>query len=77
MGFLDRMSTVVQAKMEKFMGRMEDPRETLDLSYEKQLKLLQDVKRGVAEVTTSKKRMEMQKAKLQMNLDKLDTWVAV
>ena len=39
MGFLDRMSTVVQAKMEKFMGRMEDPRETLDLSYEKQLKL--------------------------------------
>jgi len=73
MGFLDRMSTVVQAKMEKFMGRMEDPRETLDLSYEKQLKLLQDVKRGVAEVTTSKKRMEMQKAKLQMNLDKLDS----
>ena len=69
MGFLDRMSTVVQSKMEKIMGRMEDPRETLDLSYEKQLKLLQDVKRGVAEVTTSKKRMEMQKAKLQMNLD--------
>jgi phage shock protein A len=73
MGFLDRMSTVVQARMEKIMGRMEDPRETLDLSYEKQLKLLQDVKRGVAEVTTSKKRMEMQKAKLQMNLDKLDS----
>jgi phage shock protein A len=67
------MSTVVQARMEKIMGRMEDPRETLDLSYEKQLKLLQDVKRGVAEVTTSKKRMEMQKAKLQMNLDKLDS----
>ncbi|NTV76765.1 MAG: PspA/IM30 family protein, partial [Methanothrix sp.] len=39
MGFLDRMSTVVQARMEKIMGRMEDPRETLDLSYEKQLKL--------------------------------------
>ena len=73
MGFLDRMSTVVQSKMEKIMGRMEDPRETLDLSYEKQIKLLQDVKRGVAEVTTSKKRMEMQKAKLQMNLDKLDS----
>ena len=73
MGFLDRMSTVVQARIEKIMGRMEDPREILDLSYEKQLKLLQDVKRGVAEVTTSKKRMEMQKAKLQMNLNKLDS----
>ncbi len=73
MGFLDRMSTVVQAKMNKIMDRIEDPRETLDLSYEKQLTLLQNVKRGVAEVTTSKKRLELQKAKLQMNTDKLDS----
>jgi len=67
------MSTVVQAKMNKIMDRIEDPRETLDLSYEKQLTLLQNVKRGVAEVTTSKKRLELQKAKLQMNTDKLDS----
>lgn len=72
MGFLDRMSTVVQAKMNKIMDKIEDPRETLDVSYEKQLQLLQNVKRGVAEVTTSKKRLELQKAKLQMGLDKLD-----
>jgi len=72
MGFLDRVSTVVQAKMNKIMDKIEDPRETLDLSYEKQLQLLQNVKRGVAEVTTSKKRIELQKAKLQMNIDKLD-----
>jgi phage shock protein A len=67
------MSTVVQAKMNKIMDRMEDPREVLDVSYEKQLQLLQNVKRGVAEVTTSKKRIELQKAKLQMNIDKLDS----
>jgi phage shock protein A len=66
------MSTVVQAKMNKIMDKIEDPRETLDVSYEKQLQLLQNVKRGVAEVTTSKKRLELQKAKLQMGLDKLD-----
>ena len=72
MGLLDRMSTVVQAKMNKIMDKIEDPRETLDLSYEKQLELLQNVKRGVAEVTTSKKRIELQKAKLQMSTDKLD-----
>jgi phage shock protein A len=72
MGFLDRMSTVVQAKMNKIMDKIEDPRETLDVSYEKQLQLLQNVKRGVAEVTTSKKRLELQKAKLQMNLDRLE-----
>ena len=72
MGLLDRMSTVVQAKMNKIMDKIEDPRETLDLSYDKQLELLQNVKRGVAEVTTSKKRIELQKAKLQMSIDKLD-----
>jgi phage shock protein A len=72
MGLLDRMSTVVQAKMNKIMDKIEDPRETLDVSYEKQLELLQNVKRGVAEVTTSKKRVELQKAKLQMSIDKLD-----
>lgn len=72
MGLLDRMSMVVQAKMNKIMDKIEDPRETLDLSYEKQLELLQNVKRGVAEVTTSKKRIELQKAKLQMSIDKLD-----
>lgn len=72
MGLLDRMSTVIGAKMNKIMGKLEDPRETLDYSYEKQLELLQNVKRGVADVTTSKKRLELQKAKLQMNMDQSD-----
>jgi len=71
MGLLNRMGTVVKAKMNKLVDKMEDPRETLDYSYKKQLELLQDVKRGVAEVTTSKKRLELQKAKLNLNIDKL------
>jgi len=65
------MGTVVKAKMNKLVNKMEDPRETLDYSYQKQLELLQNVKRGVAEVTTSKKRLELQKAKLNLNIDKL------
>lgn len=72
MGFFNRMSTVIKAKMNKIADKMEDPRETLDYSYEKQLEMLQNVKRGVAEVTTSKKRLELQKAKLQQSIDKLD-----
>lgn len=72
MGLFNRMSTVIKAKMNKIADKMEDPRETLDYSYEKQLELLQNVKRGVAEVTTSKKRLELQKAKLQQSIDKLD-----
>ncbi|OPY51243.1 MAG: phage shock protein PspA [Methanosaeta sp. PtaU1.Bin060] len=73
MGLLERMGTVVKAKMNKIMDKVEDPRETLDYSYEKQLELLQNVKRGVAEVTTSKKRLELQKAKLQENIDRMNS----
>ena len=71
MGLLNRMGTVVKSKMNKLVDKMEDPRETLDYSYQKQLELLQNVKRGVAEVTTSKKRLELQKSKLNLNIDKL------
>ena len=72
MGLFARMETVFKSKMNKVLNRMEDPRETLDYSYEKQLELLQNVKRGVAEVTTSKKRLQLQRAKLMQNTDKLE-----
>jgi phage shock protein A len=65
------METVLKAKMNKLVNRMEDPRETLDYSYEKQLEMLQGVKRGVAEVATSKKRLQLQRSKLMQNIDKL------
>ena len=73
MGLLNRMSTVVKAKMNTIMDRVEDPNETLDYSYQKQLELLQNVKRGVAEVATSKKRLELQRARLAMKIDELDS----
>ena len=72
MGLIERTGTIIKAKINKILGKFEDPRETLDYSYEKQLELLQNVKRGVAEVTTSKKRLELQKVKLEENVKKLD-----
>lgn len=72
MGLIDRTSTVIKAKINKILGKFEDPRETLDYSYEKQVELLQNVKRGIAEVTTAKKRLELQKVKLEENVKKLD-----
>ncbi|HET9016175.1 MAG TPA: PspA/IM30 family protein [Thermomicrobiaceae bacterium] len=71
MGVLSRMTTLVKVKVNKLLGAAEDPRETLDYSYERQLQMLQDVKRGVVEVATSKRRLELQKAKLQENVDRL------
>ena len=72
MGLLARMETVLKSKMNKLLNRMEDPRETLDYSYERQLELLQNVKRGVVEVTTSKRRLQLQRAKLVQSTDKLE-----
>lgn len=72
MGLLNRMGTVVKAKMSKLINAAEDPRETLDYSYERQLELLQNVKRGVADVTTSKKRLQLQRAKLLQNSETLE-----
>jgi phage shock protein A len=71
-GLMSRASTVVKAKLSKLIGRMEDPAEQLDYSYEQQLKLLQDVKRGIADVVTSKKRLQLQSGKLEQELVKLE-----
>jgi phage shock protein A len=71
-GLAQRASTVIKAKLSKLLGRMEDPAEQLDYSYEQQLKLLQDVKRGIADVVTSKKRLQLQTSKLEQDLVKLE-----
>jgi phage shock protein A len=67
------MELVVKSKANKLLDRYEDPRETLDYSYQKQLELLQQVKRSTATVITAKKRLELQKVKLQQNIEKLDS----
>ena len=72
MSIFNRMSTIIKSRMNTLMDKVEDPSETLDYSYQKQLELLQNVRRGLAEVATSKKRLELQKAKLQQSVDKLD-----
>jgi phage shock protein A len=72
-GLLSRAATVIKAKFSKLLDRAENPTETLDYSYEQQLRLLQDVKRGVVDVTTSKKRLTMQTAQLEQNVVKLET----
>jgi phage shock protein A len=73
MGLIERIVTVIQAKLSKLVGRAEDPRETLDYSYERQLQMLTDVKRGVADVVTAKKRLELQAQKLEQGVVKLDS----
>ena len=72
-GLMSRASTIVKAKFSKLLDRAEDPGETLDYSYEQQLQLLQNVKRGVADVVTAKKRLQMQTEQLEQSVVKLET----
>jgi phage shock protein A len=73
MGMGRRLSLIVKSKANKLLDKHEDPRETLDYSYEKQLQLLTQVRRGVADVATSRKRLEIQMQALQTSADKLQT----
>ncbi|MFJ9346315.1 PspA/IM30 family protein [Streptomyces sp. NPDC101237] len=71
-GVMKRMGMIFRAKANKALDRAEDPRETLDYSYQKQLELLQKVRRGVADVATSRKRLELQLNQLQQQSSKLE-----
>ena len=70
-GVFSRISAIFQAKANRVLDKAEDPRETLDLSYEKQLESLTKVRRSVADVATARKRIELQAAQLQKQADKL------
>ncbi len=50
--------------LESVLRPPEDPREALDYSYQRQLESLQKVRRGVAGVATSRKRLELQVGQL-------------
>jgi len=72
-GLSGRMSTVVKAKISRLLDRAEDPTETIEYSYQKQVEQLQNVKRGIADVVTAKKRLQLQEENLRQQVVKLDT----
>ncbi len=72
MGLMTRMSTVVKSKMNRLLDRAEDPNETLDYAYEKQREMLSNVKRGIVEMVTTKRRLQIQAEKARANVVTLD-----
>jgi phage shock protein A len=71
-GLIGRTMIIFKAKFSRVLDRAENPSETLDYSYEEQLRQLQNVKRGIADVATAKKRLELQYTSMQQQVDKLD-----
>jgi phage shock protein A len=72
MGVMKRVSLVFKAKANKALDKMEDPRETLDYAYQRQLENLTRVRRGVADVATSRKRVELQMNQINQTSSKLE-----
>ncbi|UUZ59754.1 PspA/IM30 family protein [Nocardioides sp. B-3] len=71
MSVMQRLSLIFRSKANKALDRAEDPRETPDYSYQRQLELLSKVRRGVADVATSRKRVELQIKQLETQSAKL------
>jgi phage shock protein A len=72
MSVMKRVSMIFRAKANRALDKMEDPRETLDYSYQRQLEMLTQVRRGVADVATSRKRVELQMNSLRKNQNRLE-----
>ncbi|WP_243239731.1 PspA/IM30 family protein [Sulfobacillus harzensis] len=67
-----RVSTIFKSKVNTVLDKAEDPRETLEYSYQKQVEQLQNIRRGIAEVVTSKKRLELQVSRLEQSVKQYD-----
>ena len=73
MGLWGRLMQLFKIKGNKALDRVEDPRDTLDYSYEKQLDLLVEMRSGIADVATARKRIELQAQQLLTTVTKLES----
>ena len=71
MGLFSRAHDIVQAKANRALDKAEKPDEMLDLSYEKMLEQITQVRRALVEIAGSRKRIELQEEQLQHSADHL------
>src|SRR6201997_4646287 len=70
-GIFQRAHDIVQAKANKALDAAEKPDEMLDLSYEKMLEQITQVRRALVDLAASKKRLQLQEEQLQHSVDHL------
>jgi phage shock protein A len=71
MGLFSRAHDIMQAKANKALDAAEKPDEMLELSYEKMLEQITQVRRALVEIAASRKRIELQAEQLQHSADHL------
>ena len=71
MGLFSRAHDIMQAKANEALDKAEKPDEMLDLSYEKMLEQITQVRRALVDIAASRKRIELQESQLQGSADHL------
>ncbi|MBK1783905.1 PspA/IM30 family protein [Prauserella cavernicola] len=71
MGIARRIALLFRVKANKTLDRAEDPREVLDYSYQRQVEMLAKVRRSLADVATSRKRVELQIGQARQSTERL------
>jgi phage shock protein A len=71
MGIFQRAHDIIEAKTNKALDAAEKPDEMLDLSYEKMLEQITQVRRALVDIAASKKALELQGDQLQHTVDHL------
>ncbi|WP_081838549.1 PspA/IM30 family protein [Thermogemmatispora carboxidivorans] len=72
MGLLSRLALLLRIRSKAALERAEDPAQVLDYSYQKQVEQLQQLRRAVADVATSERRLELQQAELQRQAERYE-----
>ncbi|GER81773.1 phage shock protein A [Thermogemmatispora aurantia] len=72
MGLLSRLALLLRIRSKAALERAEDPVQVLDYSYQKQVEQLQQLRRAVADVATSERRLELQQAELQRQTERYE-----
>ena len=71
MTLFQRAHDIVQAKANKALDAAEKPDEMLDLSYEKMLEQITQVRRALVDIAASRKQIELQEQQFQHTVDHL------
>jgi len=71
MGVYQRAHDIIEAKTNKALDKAEKPDEMLDLSYQKILEQITQVRRSLVDIAASKKQIELQENQLQHSIDHL------
>ena len=77
MSLFGRIADLFQAKTHKLLTSLEDPNETLDLSYEKMLTGLQDTKRHLADVVAQQQSLHRQIEKVDREVGEAENDAAL